>query len=254
MPLEGITAVRVHTGDDDVRVLVGLPVYADIGRGDDRFTSRGTVVAVSAGAGRDKIQMTAAGGTIDAGPGDDEVLVTLADAFIGPLSVLGGAGDDTMTISGHAEPGMSLDAGAGDDRITVRGFGSAPGFDLGLRPGRRPSGPAAERSPGSGLRTARHGRHAGRRRAAAQRGRRDRPAAVAVTYRRRPGGGRRPAEVIARGTKVARAAGPLRVPMRTTRAGRSWTRRDGKLKLYVSLITRRGGDRNAYAWDARLAP
>ena len=78
------------------------------------------------------------------------------------------------------------------------------------------------------------------------------PATGSITFRRRPGSGRRAAEVIARGSFTGGAAGPLRVRLKTTTAGRRRLRRDRDLKLYVIVRTRTGGDRGEVMFDSRI--
>ncbi len=58
--------------------------------------------------------------------------------------------------------------------------------------------------------------------------------------------------MIARGSFRAAAAGPLRVRLKTTEAGRRWLRRDRDLKLYVFVRTRTGGDRGEVRFDSRI--
>jgi hypothetical protein len=76
------------------------------------------------------------------------------------------------------------------------------------------------------------------------------PAKVSVTLRRRPGNGRRPAELLARGAKTFKAAGPVRIRLKATAAGRRWGQDD--LKVYVVIETRTGGDRGEVRFDSRL--
>lgn len=250
--LAGVTAIRVLAGDGDDRpwVLSDIPVAIDLGPGDDDFRGRASVLTLTAGEGNDLVDAETGGGTLDLGPGDDRAPVSTASVYAGPLHVEGGDGDDTIDLSGHAERGISLSGGAGDDAIVEDLYEAAPGIDVACGPGadrtrlrqsdRTGDGCAARAnvaSPRSVSLDFREGGVTG-------------PATVSVTLRRRPGNGRRPAELLARGRRTTRAAGPLRIRLKTTAAGRRWGHDD--LKVYVVIRTRTGGDSTEVRFDSRL--
>jgi hypothetical protein len=73
-----------------------------------------------------------------------------------------------------------------------------------------------------------------------------------VEFHRDPAPKTRGFTLLARGAFDA-SAGPLRVRLKTTKAGRRWIRRDPRLALFVTVTTRRGGDRSEVEYRSRLA-
>ncbi len=136
-PLDGVTAIRVLAGDGDDKVVVlsRIPLIADLGPGEDEFTGRGAIVEASGGEGADVVHGELGGGTLDGGPGNDAVEVFIASTYTGPLVAAGGDGNDRISISGHAEPSITLSGGAGDDTITAQLFESDNGMAVFCGPG-----------------------------------------------------------------------------------------------------------------------
>ena len=201
--------------------------------------------------GADYAESSASAGTLDMGPGDDEVDLAIEDQFTGPLAVIGGDGDDGISVFGESRPGISVSGDAGDDDITVQTFRGRPGVDIACGPGNDRTSLRLSDRPGDGC-AAHPAVRATRRVSRAFEVGLSAAATVSVTFRRRPGNGRRPAETIARGSFTAGAAGPLRVRLKTTKAGRRWLRRGRDLKLYVFVRTRTGGDRGEVRFDSRI--
>ena len=247
---DGITAFRVFAGDgnDKVRVLLRLPVVVDLGEGDDDYGGRALALTITGGEGKDHIDAEVGGGTMDLGPGDDTGIVAIASVFTGPLSVAGGDGNDDLSVWGHAEPGISLSGGAGDDDIATQIYESTTGMDIACGPGNDRTRVRLADRLGEGCAPTVTGFNPARV-SRAFTAALTAPATVEVVFRRRPGGGRRPAEVLARGTTHS-PAGPLKLRLKTTKAGRRWLR--GDQKLYVSLRTRSGGDRHEVRFESRL--
>jgi len=253
---QGVTAMRVFAadGDDRVAVLLRMPVFVDLGPGNDTYGGRATTLTLTAGDGRDDVEAEPGGGAIDLGPGNDHGYVSLASNFPGPLTLEGRDGDDRLELSGFAEPGVRASGGAGDDTILVGLYGGAEStgtaVDVACGPGSDSTQLRLFDHAGDGCapvptaitpsrvsRIFREGILAG-------------PARVDIRFRRRPGGGRRPAELLARGS-ADRPAGPVRLRLKATAAGRR--RLEPDLKLYVFIRTQTGGDRSKVRFDSRLA-
>jgi hypothetical protein len=253
-PLAGVTAVRVLAGDGDdsmILILDEQPAIVDLGPGKDSFRGRAPTLTLTGGDGRDYAESSASAGTLDLGPGDDEIVSDIGGESTGPLLLAGGDGDDRISFFGDSGGGISVSGGPGDDVIAADTFPGQPGVDVACGPGNDRTTLHVRDRAGDGCaahlvigRTARVARSL----PATLSG----PATGSVTFRRRPGNGRHPAEVIARGTFDAGAAGPLRVRLKTTKAGRRWLRRDRDLKLYVFVRTRTGGDRGQVRFDSRI--
>ncbi|RKQ88010.1 hypothetical protein C8N24_6046 [Solirubrobacter pauli] len=232
----GITAVRVigGSGDENVEVRGPWPVIADLGAGDDLFSA------------------TAPNAVIAGGPGDDRLDVYNEAAAPGPFQVDGGVGDDTLTFAGRA-PGVTLNGGEGDDllALALTGPGGVP-VDFICGPGAdRTIGEPQDRNgdgcarPVTGLTSL---RRVDRR---FREGRLEAPARTTVTLRRRTARGTVDGTLIARRT-VQAPAGPLRVQLKTTAAGRRALRRTPKLPVWASIRTRTGSDSAEVIFASKL--
>jgi len=200
-------------------------------------------IVLTAGEGSDYNELHARSGTFDMGPGDDEVSNY---GVSGPLQVLGGDGDDRLDVLGKSGSGTTVSGGAGDDFMIVQVQGAST--DIACGPGAdRVSARLADHlgdgcapqlsgiTPRTVSRVFREGALAA-------------PAGVSVTLRRRG----RPT-TIARGAADA-PAGPVRMRLKTTAAGRRWLRRDPRMRLDVTVRTQSGGDRTEVDFASRLAP
>jgi hypothetical protein len=254
-PLAGVTAIRVFAGDGDDSVILILdehPAIVDLGPGDDGFRGRAPVLTLSGGDGFDYAESSASAGTLDLGPGDDVIDSDIGGESTGPLLLAGGDGRDRISFFGDSDADISISGGPGDDTIAADAFRGQRGVTVACGPGDDRTTLHLRDRPGDGC--AAHP-------AFGAPGRVSRslavslsaPATGSVTFRRRPGNGRRPAETIARGSFTAGAPGPLRVRLKTTKAGRRWLRSDRDLKLYVFVRTRTGGDRGEVRFDSRIA-
>ncbi|MBE2314709.1 hypothetical protein DVA67_001890 [Solirubrobacter sp. CPCC 204708] len=219
--LDGVTAIRVLAGDgdDQVDIFAPLPVVADLGPGDDAFLGRARTVTASGGDGDDRLSFTAGQGALDGGPGSDQVRFERlgAGSTSGSATIAGGEGDDELTAEGRAKGSVDVACGPGADRLRLTlqdraGEGCAP--HVGVTTTFRTRLDAVLSGPGS----------------------------LAAAFWR-------DGRVTARGAATAAAAGPLRVRMRPTRAGRGERSRS----VFVELRTRFGGDRNAYQLETRFA-
>jgi hypothetical protein len=246
-PLDGVTAIRVFAGDgdDNVNVLHDLPLFVDLGPGKDQFHGRASQLTLTAGDGDDLVDAEVGGGSIDLGPGTDRAPVWIASVFTGPLAVVGGDGDDALSITGHAERGIALSGGAGNDAISGDLYESTNGMDVSCGPGNDRTRLRLADRLGDGCAPLPTGFDPGRV-ARTFRATLPAPGQVEVIFRRRPGGGRRPAEVVARGS-ATRPAGPLKLRLKA-RHGRA----KHNLKLYVFIRTRTAGDRAEVRFDSRL--
>ncbi len=255
-PLAGVTAVRILAGDSDdlpVATVATVPLVVDLGTGDDDFDGRAPTLTVSAGEGTDRVGYEGLGGALDMGPGEDSVEIELAERFVGPLTVEGGEGRDLMAVYGTSKPGISLSGGAGDDEILIQTAPRGPGIDIACGPGddavqlrladRPGDGCAPHVAVGAPQAVSRVFRSATL----------GAPASGTVEFHRDPGPGRRGAVLLARGAFDA-PAGPLRVRLNTTRAGRRWIGRNDRLKLFVTVTIRHGGDHSEVEFASRLAP
>jgi len=232
----GITGVRVvgGAGDENVEVRGPWPVVADLGAGDDAFLAEAPSAAVAGG------------------PGDDRLDVANAENAPGPFQVDGGAGKDTVVMAGRA-PGVTLGGGEGDDLLAVAlsGPGGAP-VDFVCGPGAdRTIGEPQDRNgdgcarPVAGLTGLRRVDRSFRE------GRLEAPARTTVTLRRRTRSGTIDGTVIARRT-VQAPAGPLRVRLKTTPAGRRSLRRTPKPPVWASIRTRTGPDQAEVIFASKL--
>jgi Ca2+-binding RTX toxin-like protein len=135
--LNGVSRIEFVGGDGRDVFTAGhtqvtdLPVYADMGPGDDNFEFGSTTTDfVSMGTGNDFYLDGIGNDYVDLGPGDD--VVPSADFSVGDDTILGGDGNDNMdgnagndTISGGRgddifQPNQGddkLDAGPGNDEI-----------------------------------------------------------------------------------------------------------------------------------------
>jgi hypothetical protein len=136
----------------------------------------------------------------------------------------GGAGDDTIHVEAHERrPGFDVICGPGNDRTFLRladrpGDGCAAHVALAsTRSVSRRFGPATLTAPAIG----------------------------SIAFRHTSG------TPLARGTFDA-PAGPLRVRLKTAKAGRRVIRREGDPKVFVYVRLRTGGDRSEVAFNSRL--
>lgn len=241
---DGVTGVAIVTGDGDDTVAYwgALPVTLALGGGDDRFHAQSQAVAVDAGPGADRgIVDSAPRVTLAGGDGDDRLDLYVGDRYRGPMALDGGAGNDVLTLRhdgpyaalpGGLRPGMAapvaIVCGPGADRWTagpydLPGDGCAPALS-GI------TTKTVSRPFRDGTRTAR--------------------ASGSVTLRRLDdwGQGR---ERIAHGTFPAQA-GPLRVSLKRTAAGRERLRRRPRLPVAVSIETRSGRERGEVSFNSRM--
>ncbi|MDA0182457.1 hypothetical protein OJ997_19265 [Solirubrobacter phytolaccae] len=246
-PVAGITTVRVHAGDGNDLVAVQLeqPLIVDLGPGDDEFGGDAPSLALTGGDGDDEANFGAKTGAIDMGPGNDIADAMTAD-LTGPLTLAGGDGNDRLFIFGETGPGTAMSGGSGDDWFTVQA-GEGPGADIGCgegadrivaeladRPGAGCGPYLAGITPGTVSRTFREGALTA-------------PATGTVTLHRDKGEGDA-AATLARGTFDA-PAGPLRVRLKTTAAGRRGPKRP---RVIVTVRTRSGGERHEVTFRSRL--
>lgn len=250
---KGVTRIRIVGGDgnDSFRFKASPPLIADLGPGDDELSGKHGVVTVSAGEGDDRVSLGAVAGIVNGGAGRDRIDVDMGFDGGGTLVRLeGGDGDDRVSLVGRGA-GVSLSGGPGDDRLSVSdavfmyrvNITCGPGADqLQISYVDRTHGGCAPHvegvTPGTVSQTFREGRLS-----AAGTG--------SVTLRRRVRDHLTQRQLIARAPFDAQA-GPLRVPLHTTPAGRRWLRRDPTLPLFVSIRTRKGEDRTVIRFWSRL--
>ena len=135
-PTSGVTLIRVLTSDGGDRILASsaLPLAFDLGGGADELSigladddpdadadsgHKPTRLTVDGGAGNDKLVVGARSGAIRGGEGDDRVEASSNnEPAVGPFSVDGGSGDDTVkSVSTIAK--LSLMGGTGNDKLTL---------------------------------------------------------------------------------------------------------------------------------------
>jgi hypothetical protein len=108
------------SGTGQVGLAAGGTDSVALGDGDDQYTMTGGTLAgrVSGGTGADDIAISAGnvGTFVDGGAGDDTIDVSGTANIVG--DVIGGAGVDAVTIAGGAVGG-SVDLGAGADVVAV---------------------------------------------------------------------------------------------------------------------------------------
>ena len=214
-----------------------MPVFADLGTGDDDIDGEAPSFTVTAGEGTDRVGFLAAAGAVDLGPGEDSFSAELPKGFTGPLTVDGGEGRDLLSLYGTVAPGVSFSGGPGDDELILQATGG-PGIDVACGAGadraevrsedRTGEGCAPALTPGALSRTSFTGALTG-------------PATGKVTVY----GGK---HAIARGTFTLAAAGPLAVRLKPTTAGR----RSRRTKVYVTVRIRTGSDESEVGFPARL--
>ena len=241
----GVTAIRVLAADadDSVDAELGLPLIVDLGAGDDQLAGHVPSIVLTAGEGDDYTDLRARSGTFDMGPGDDDVSNYGVD---GPLQVLARDGDDRLDLLGKSGPGTTVSGGAGNDFIVVQVEGSTA--DIACGPGAdRVHARLADRL-GDGCAPQLTGITPKTVSRVFREGALGAPAGVSVTLRR---ASQRTA--IARGTADA-PAGPVRMRLKTTAAGRRWLRRDPRMRLIVTVRTHSGGDRGEVEFASRLEP
>jgi hypothetical protein len=73
-----------------------------------------------------------------------------------------------------------------------------------------------------------------------------------VTLQRRTGLSGRAHARIARGVFTQASPGPLRLSMKRTSAGRRWLRRDPRLPVFVTILTRTGADRGEITFGSKV--
>lgn len=209
-PLAGVTGLRVFLGD-----------------GDDRFDVRASLPVM-----------------VDGGPGADDI--GLSDTTRGPVLLSGGPGDDTLVMEGRF-PGITLDGGDGDDVLGVALTGGDTPIDFLCGAGAdRAFGEPPDRF-GDGCARAVKTRGPKRVSRDFRAGRLPVPATGTVTVRRRSADSAFDGAVLARGT-FDRPAGPLRVRLKPTAAGRRATRP----RVWVLLQTRTRSDRTEVIFPSRL--
>jgi len=251
-PIEGITTIRVLAGDgdDDVQAELRLPLVVDLGPGNDQLSGDSPSLVLTGGEGADEAAFGARTGTIDMGPGNDIADAMTAD-LTGPLAIAGGDGDDRLLIFGETHSGTALAGGPGNDWFTVQS-GEGPGADIDCGPGGDRIVAGLEDRPGAGCGPHLAGITPRTVSRAFREGALTAPAAGSVTFRRDRGEGDA-AETVARGGFDA-PAGPLRVRMRLTNAGRRAIRGNRRLGVIVTVRTRSGGERHEVTFASRLKP
>lgn len=234
--MTGVTAVRVigGAGDEHVEVRGPWPVVADLGEGADQFEAE------------------APSAVITGGPGDDRLDLFNTEQAPGPFSADGGPGEDTLVMAGRA-PGMTLDGGDGDDLLAIAlsgpdgipvDFVCGPGADrsIGEPQDRHGDGCARPVTALTGLRSVSRDFREGRLTA---------PSLTTITLRRRTPGGTIDGTLIAHRT-VQAAAGPLRVRLETTAAGKRRLKRTPRLPVWTMIRTRTGPDRAEVLFASKL--
>lgn len=239
----GITALRLLTadGDDEAETYVEVPVVADLGPGNDRFGGSGLSITVTAGDGDDRTSFAGGPGSMDLGPGNDSGQVT----SVGPATVEGGEGNDTLFADGTSHRGVVLSGGPGNDEIQIDAHERRPGFDVVCGPGDDVTSLRLADRPGEGC--AAHVALASTRAVARRFGPATltAPASGSVAYRHSSG------TTLARGAFDA-PAGPVRVRLKTTKAGRRIIRRERDPRVHVTVRLRSGGDRSDVRFNSRL--
>lgn len=242
--LAGVTAVRVLAGDgaDDVHAVVEVPLFVDLGPGDDRQYLDAPSVTLAGGDGTDTIEGEARAGAIDLGPGDDVADVTTAD-LRGAFTLAGGDGDDRLFIYGDTRPDTVMAGGPGDDNLHVTASGAGAAIECGPGADRMVDTPAERPGDGCGApvtgitpRTVSLRFREGRLGASSH-------VDVIVS---RDVGNRRP---LARG-RADRPAGPLRVRLQRTALGRRTLERGAE--IFVSVRVRTGSEVNEIRFRSRL--
>ncbi|MDA0172333.1 hypothetical protein OJ998_24735 [Solirubrobacter taibaiensis] len=243
--LDGLTAVRVLGGDGDDLIAIydpRIPVVVDLGPGNDEFDGLAPSVTVDAGDGSDRVSVIASTGTIDLGLGEDHADAQFSKG-VGRFAVEGGEGRDTIAVRGTSKTGISLSGGSGDDEIRVQTAPRGAGIDIACGPGNDSTWLRLADRPGDGCAahvTLPDPRTVSRRLSATLTA----PATGSVKFHR---GG----SLLARGPFSA-PAGPLRLRLKTTDAGRRALRRDPDPKLIVTVNTRTGGDTSEISFQSRL--
>ncbi|MBQ8963249.1 MAG: hypothetical protein IJ089_05575 [Clostridia bacterium] len=132
----GSAEIQTGAGNDSVTATAnGGSVTVVTGAGDDSVTAKvnGGSAGIRTGEGNDTVNATFGGNDapvrmdIDTGSGDDAVKLT-DDANQGTVSIVTGAGDDSVEVDAHTagNGGIGVDTGAGDDTVTLNNTGSAP--------------------------------------------------------------------------------------------------------------------------------
>ena len=76
--------------------------------------------------------------------------LAIEDEFTGPLAVIGGDGDDGISVFGESKPGISVSGDAGDDEIAVQTFRGGAGVDVACGPGNDRTSLRLSDRPGDG--------------------------------------------------------------------------------------------------------
>jgi hypothetical protein len=242
-PAAGVAGLTIITGDgaDDVTVIAKLlPVAIDLGEGEDTFDVSGGTVTLTGGPGDDTGAIAASTATVTGGDGADGFEIEGFDDSTGPYAVDGGAGDDRISLR-HRGPGMTLSGGDGDDALFTAADGADPvAFTCG--PGADHWLAAPRDTPGDGC--AAHLAPITTRTVslAFREGALSSPGSGSVTVKRRAGRSGIERERIARGVFERVKAGPLRLRLKRTSAGRRWLRRKPHLPVFVTILTRTGAD------------
>ena len=256
-PSAGVKAIRILAGDGSDSIVAGgpLPLFADLGPGDDELGAGGsdlgqqTSVTVDAGPGNDEVEASAESAAVSGGAGDDRLVIDSLSGAKGPFAIKGGAGDDAIDALSRA-PTMTLSGGAGDDRIAIPGeTGPAVTVRCGSGGDQWLLGPRDEAGNGCAPRFAGVTRRTVAR--VFREGSLTGTASGSVTLRRRVRDQGRPREIIARGNFTARSGSP-RIRLTPTSAGRRWLRRNPRLPVFVYVATRRAGDRGLMTFSSRM--
>ncbi len=150
---EHSVTISAGDGDDDVNFdpdtsATGSPVFGAIdgGAGDDTISVRSEAVTITGGGGDDVVSFRGQGSTIYGGDGNDAVNVegifvqveggagddVLDGRDANSVNLFGGAGEDTLLLSGYTWDGtgyvLSADGGDGDDTLIYDGS-PRPSFD-----------------------------------------------------------------------------------------------------------------------------
>lgn len=149
--LEGDDTITGGAGGDTINGGLGADTI-DGGDGDDELNSGfvtitnrniitlvdGTGNRLSGGAGNDRLTGLP-GDILDGGAGDDILTIPggplVTSSNTGTLTVIGGAGNDRISVSLRGQGGV-IDAGTGDDNVTFAGPFGGPGSSVTLGAGR----------------------------------------------------------------------------------------------------------------------
>jgi hypothetical protein len=249
-PTAGVTGLTVIADDgrDDIQVFAALPLTVYLGAGDDGFDISGPPrVTLDAGPGKDSGAVAADAANIIGGEGDDGIELEGYDRSPGPYTVYGGPGDDPISLR-HRGAGMTLSGDEGDDRLFTTAQGPAP-VTLLCGPGADRWTAAPRDTPGDGCAPHLAGITPATVSPRFREGALSAQATGSVTLKRRKGLSGYAYETLAR-RRFAHGAGPLRLTLRRTHAGRRWLPR--RPKVFVTVLTRSGGDRGEVTYRSKV--